>query len=265
MNSPQPTLFVPHGAPTFALRPGAAGAAVEQIAKMLPYPRGVVVISPHWDTPQPIVGTGNQHETIHDFWGFSEELYDIHYPAIGYPEGAEEIAKAIETAGFSVIRDNQRGLDHGAWVPLRFMYPKGDVPIIPLSLQSHTGPDGAYQLGQALAPVTERGFMIVATGSITHNLRDYQYAWQTDGRTPAYVKPFADWIAQRVAENDIPALLDYLHQAPSANQAHPTEEHLLPLFVALGAAGPKRRGKRVYAGIDDFVIAMDAYIFQPVD
>ena len=263
MRPTQPSLFVPHGAPTFALRPGAAGAAIAAAAGALSLPRAIVIVSAHWDTALPTGGLADRPETIHDFWGFPEELYALRYPASGCREAAEEVVAAIQTAGLPVERDAGRGLDHGAWVPLRLMFPDADVPVVPLSIQSHGGPQQAYQLGQALAPLAARGFLIVASGNVTHNLRDYQTAARNGGQTPAYVRQFADWIAARLDAGDIPALLDYRRQAPGAVQSHPSDEHLLPLYVALGAGGENARAERFHSGIDDYVIAMDAYSFLP--
>ena len=261
MTSTQPALFVPHGAPTFALRPGAAGAALTAIAHTLSRPRAIVIVSAHWDTPTPTVGFADRLETIHDFWGFPEELYTLRYPATGCREAAQEVVEAIQSAGLPVQADPQRGLDHGAWVPLRLMFPDADVPVIPLSIQSQAGPAVAYRLGQALTPLAAQGFLIIASGNLTHNLRDFQLAWRNGGQTPAYVREFTDWMADHLAARDIPALLDYRRQAPGAIQAHPTDEHLLPLYVALGAAGGPATIERFHAGIDDYVIAMDAYAF----
>lgn len=258
-----PSLFVPHGAPTFTLQPGAAGSALRSLADSLARPRAIVIVSAHWDTAVPHVGTASRLETIHDFWGFPEALYAIRYPATGCREAAEEVAASLTQAGLSVVRDEERGLDHGAWVPLRLMFPDADIPVIPLSLQSQEGPVGAYRLGQALAPLTGRGFLIIGSGSITHNLRDYQLAWQNGGMSPGYVREFADWLAQKTAASQLEALLDYRRQAPEAVRAHPSEEHLLPFYVALGAGGPDASVSRFHSGIDDYVIAMDAYAFQP--
>jgi 4,5-DOPA dioxygenase extradiol len=135
------------------------------------------------------------------------------------------------------------------------------VPVIPLSLQSRGGPEAAWGLGRALAPLAARGFLVIGSGNVTHNLHDFQIAWRQGGQTPAYVRAFADWMADRLAARDLPALLDYRRQAPGAVQAHPTDEHLLPLYVALGAAGDSARIERFHAGIDDYVLAMDAYAF----
>lgn len=263
MNASPTALFVPHGAPTFALRPGAAGAALSTLAGTLPTPRVIIIVSAHWDTAVPTVGFAGRPETIHDFWGFPDELYAIRYPATGCREAADEVVAAIAAAGLPVAKDAERGLDHGAWVPLRLMFPEAEVPVIPLSIQSRAGAEQAYRLGQALAPLAARGFLVIASGNVTHNLRDYQRAYQSGGQTPAYVREFSDWLAGRLAAHDIPALLDYRRQGPGAVQAHPSDEHLLPLYVALGAGGEQAQARRFHAGIDDYVIAMDAYSFLP--
>lgn len=263
MNQTLPTLFVPHGAPTFALRPGAAGAAIAAAAKNLPLPRAIIIVSPHWDTAVPTVGCAERLETIHDFGGFPAELYTLQYPATGCPEAAQEVAAAIAAAGLPVELEPTRGLDHGAWVPLRMMFPDADVPVIPLSLQSRGGPQQAYRLGQALAPLAAQGFLIIASGNITHNLQDYFVASRNGGQTPAYVREFSDWMADHLASSDIAEMLNYRQQAPNASRAHPTDEHLLPLYLALGAAGSDATSQRIHAGIDDYVIAMDAYKFLP--
>ncbi|MCB4358247.1 DODA-type extradiol aromatic ring-opening family dioxygenase [Quatrionicoccus australiensis] len=263
MTQSLPALFVPHGAPTFALRPGAAGAAIAAAARQLPLPRAIVIVSAHWDTAEPTVGYAVRPETIHDFWGFPEELYALNYPATGCREAADEVVAAIRSAGLPVASDAGRGLDHGAWVPLRLMFPEADVPVIPLSIQSHGGPQQAYALGRALAPLAAKGFLVIASGNVTHNLRDYQMAWRNGGQTPAYVREFTDWLSERLQAGDIDALLDYRRQSPGGVQAHPSDEHLLPLYVALGAAGENASTERFHAGIDDYVIAMDAYSFLP--
>jgi 4,5-DOPA dioxygenase extradiol len=263
MSNAMPTLFVPHGAPTFALRPGAAGTALANIAKKLPAPRAIIIISPHWDTAVPTVGSSAQPETVHDFGGFPEELYRIQYPATGCPEGAQEVMQAIQAAGLPAELAPRQGLDHGAWVPLRLMFPEADVPVIPLSLQSRAGPQQAYRLGQALAGLGEKGFLVIGSGNLTHNLQDYFVASRNDGQTPSYVRDFAEWIADRVENQGIEELLNYRVTAPSATRAHPTDEHLLPLYVAWGAAGADAKAERFYSGIDDYVLAMDAYTFTP--
>lgn len=261
---PLPTLFVPHGAPTFALRPGPAGAALARIAASLPRPRAVLMISPHWDTPEPEVGTGARLETIHDFHGFPAELYEISYPATGCPEAAREVAAALRAAGLPVHEAPAHGLDHGAWIPLRLMYPDAEVPVIPLSLQSQHGVAGAYRLGQALVPLTAQGFLVIGSGNVTHNLGDYGRARTNGGAGLDYVRDFPAWLTEHLQQHKLGALLDYRRQAPQAVRAHPSDEHLQPLYVALGAAGRDARVEHLHTGISDYVLAMDAYAFTPV-
>lgn len=257
-----PSLFVPHGAPTFILKPGAAGAALAQTGASLPRPRTIIIVSAHWDTDEPMVGFAGRPETLHDFGGFPQALYSLRYPATGCPAGSQTVLEALQDAGFAARRDLQRGLDHGAWIPLSLMFPEAEIPVLPLSIQSHRNPAHHYRLGQALQGLTTQGFLVIASGNLTHNLDDYQRAVMLSGQTPAYVRSFADWFARRLDEGDIPALLDYRRQAPGARQAHPQDDHLLPFFVALGAAGPGPHSRRLHAGIDDFVLAMDTFRFD---
>ena len=257
----QPTLFVPHGAPTFALRPGVAGAAIARAASRLPAPRAVIIVSPHWDTAVPTVGFAARLTTIHDFRGFPEELSRIRYPATGCPKGSEEVVAALRGAGFAPASDPDRGLDHGAWVPLRMMYPDADVPVIPLSIQSALGPAHHLRLGRALAPLAASGFLVVGSGNLTHNLGDYGVAARSGGQTPGYVRAFADWTWRQLESGDEPSLIDYRSRAPDGVRAHPQEDHLLPLYVALGAAGARAHVVRLHAGVDDYVLAMDAFEF----
>ncbi|MEN9317022.1 MAG: hypothetical protein RIS35_3415 [Pseudomonadota bacterium] len=264
MPAPLPTLFVPHGAPTFALRPGAAGAALARMAANLSEPRAIVVVSPHWETSEVTVGFAERPATIHDFRGFPAPLYEIGYPAQGDPVFAEEIAFLLESSGLGRIgRDPGRGLDHGAWIPLRIMFPDAGIPVIPVSVPSRAGAADAWRLGIALAPLAHDRVLVIGSGNLTHNLRDWYQVQAAGGAVPAYVDGFPEWIAQRAAAGDVDALVDYRSQAPDAVRAHPTDEHLLPFHVALGAAGEGARAERFFRGVESAVIAMDAYAFHP--
>jgi 4,5-DOPA dioxygenase extradiol len=262
MNNNRSVLFVPHGSPMFALHPGAAGSAMTDVVSQLATPRAIVVVSPHWETAVPTVGTATRLETIHDFGGFDPRLFEIQYPATGCPEAAQQVVAALQAAGLPVATDAQRGLDHGAWVPLRMMYPAADIPVIPLSIKSHASAAYHYALGEALRPLTSKGFLIIGTGSITHNLRDYMICAHNNLPTPPYVRRFADWVATQLAQTDFTPLINYRQTCADASPAHPTEDHFMPFFVALGAAGDKPDAERFYAGVDDYVIAMDGYCFN---
>lgn len=266
MGTSPSVLFVAHGSPMFAIEPGAAGAALQAMATELARPRVVLVISPHWETQQPTVGTteavaDHRLETIHDFGGLDPRLYEIQYPASGSPQAAQEVVEALLNAGLPVSADPRRGLDHGAWVPLRYLFPSADAPVVPLSIQHHGGPVHAYRVGLALAPLVEQGWLIVASGNITHNLHDWQRVSGGMAIDTSYARRFSDWVAEQLEAGNTEALLDYRQQHPDAVQAQPLDEHLLPLFTALGAAGPEGHSRVVHRGIRDHVIAMDGYAF----
>ncbi|MEW5836831.1 MAG: class III extradiol ring-cleavage dioxygenase [Pseudomonadota bacterium] len=256
-----PSLYISHGSPMTALEPGPTGVRLAELAAALPRPRAIVVASAHYLANTPRTGGAAHPETVHDFGGFPRALYALRYPAPGDPALAGRVAALLDAAGLAARIDPERGLDHGIWVPLRLMYPDADIPVVPLSIQPMLGPAHHYALGRALAPLRDEGVLVIGSGSITHNLHDFRAGYDADHEAP-YVRPFIGWIEQRLAAGDTAALLDYRRQAPFAERAHPTDEHLLPLFVALGAAGKAARSRRLDAGIDLGFLAMDIYRFD---
>lgn len=256
-----PSLYISHGSPMTALHPGQVGVRLAEIAAHLPRPQAIVIASAHWLARQPGVGAAQRPETIHDFYGFPPDLYALDYPAPGAPALAAQVAQLLNGAGLGAGLDTHRGLDHGAWVPLRLLYPQADIPVVPLSIQPHLGPAHQYAVGRALAPLREQGVLVIGSGSITHNLHDFRAGYSETNEAP-YVRPFIGWLEQKINAGDIDALLDYRRQAPFAERAHPTDEHLLPLYVALGAAGEHVAAQRIDAGIDLGFLAMDIYRFD---
>jgi 4,5-DOPA dioxygenase extradiol len=257
-----PTLFLSHGSPMFAVEPGRAGRAWAKLGRMLPRPRAVLMVSAHWETSVPMVSGNSKPETLHDFGGFPPELYRLTYPAHGAPQLAAQCVSLLKDAEIAAGVDGCRGLDHGAWVPLRWMYPNADVPVVQLSVQPLLGPAHHAKLGRALAPLTRDGVLIVGSGHTTHNLRD----WMSNARRPeplTYVRAFSEWLAAALAAHDTDALVAYRERAPDAARAHPSEEHFLPLFVAYGAAGEHSRPERVVDGFENGALAMDSYLFLP--
>lgn len=256
-----PTLFVSHGAPSFALDPGLAGPRLTALGQSLPRPQAVLVVSPHWMTPHPVVGTVARPETIHDFGGFAPALYELQYPTAGHPVLARHAGDALADAGWTVREDARRGLDHGAWVPLMHLWPEADVPVFQVSLPGHLDADRAWAFGQALAPLAEEGVLIVGSGSLTHNLYEFRLG---HGNDEAYVRAFAGWVRAAVEQGDGARLRRTLIDAPQAQRAHPTTEHFWPLLVAAGAsdrgAGPAP-ARVVEGGIAHGVLSMDAYVF----
>jgi 4,5-DOPA dioxygenase extradiol len=257
-----PALFISHGSPLQAVDGGRTTEAWRALAAELPRPRAVLAVSAHWETPAPVVSGAERPETIHDFGGFPGALFEIQYPAPGSPWLAGRVRDLLSADGFEVTVDPQRGLDHGAWVPLRAMYPDAGVPIAQLSIQPHLGPEHHVRLGRALAPLRDEGVLIAATGSMTHNLRDWRPVHRAEGDSPPlpYVPAFQEWMHDKLTRNDIDALVDYRQRAPGAVRAHPSDEHLLPLYVAIGAGGSAVR--RVHGDIKEAALAMDAYTFS---
>jgi 4,5-DOPA dioxygenase extradiol len=255
-----PTLYVSHGAPTLALDPGNTGPALTALGRELPRPAAILMVSAHWETPRPAASTASQPETIHDFGGFPDELYRMTYPAPGAPDLARRAKDLLDAAGIGADLDPRRGLDHGAWVPLRFLYPAADVPVTQLSIQPRLNPTHHYRVGEALRPLREAGVLIIGSGSLTHNLSELRMTAAKPATEP-YALEFQEWVYQAINANDIATLLDYRRLAPQAVRAHPTDEHFLPLFVALGAAGGSVSARRVNDEITFGALAMDAYLF----
>jgi 4,5-DOPA dioxygenase extradiol len=256
---PLPSVFISHGSPMHALEPGAAGEAWKALGRRLPRPRAILVASAHWETSLPMLTGNPKPETIHDFYNFPEPLYRLRYPAPGAPAIAQRAQALLKEAGFPAAIDGCRGLDHGAWAPLLYAYPDAQVPVIQISVQPALGPRHHLSVGKALRPLSQDGVLIVGSGHMTHNLRD----WARGGGKPEpYAREFADWVNARLLAHDFDALIDYRSRAPSGVRAHPTDEHFLPLFPALGAAREDARPQRIYDAIDAGVLAMDAYVFD---
>jgi 4,5-DOPA dioxygenase extradiol len=253
------SVFVSHGSPMHALEPGAAGEAWRSLAKRLPRPKAILIASAHWETNLPMLTGSAKPETIHDFYNFPEPLYRLRYPAPGAPEVAKRAQALLKEAGFTAGIDGCRGLDHGAWSPLLYMYPQADVPVVQISVQPALGPRHHVELGKALRALTQENVLIIGSGHMTHNLRD----WARGQGAPApYAREFQQWVKQALEARDVESLVDYRSRSPHGVRAHPTDEHFLPLFFALGAAGEAAKPQRVYDAIDSGVLAMDAYVFS---
>jgi 4,5-DOPA dioxygenase extradiol len=257
-----PALFVSHGAPTFPLTDAPARFFLESLADRMPErPRAILVVSAHWETATPSVTTSAVNSTIHDFHGFPAELYQIQYNAPGAAWLAERVAGLVEASDTKVLRDPTRGLDHGAWVPLRLAFPDADVPVVQLSVQTALGPDYHYRLGRLLAPLRDEGVLIVGSGSFTHDLSSFrEYYNAVNAPAPDWVLAFAEWMERALDEQRTADVLAYRTKAPHAVRNHPTEEHLLPLFVALGA-GEGGATEHLHASTTHGILRMDAYAF----
>jgi len=256
-----PTLFLSHGSPMLAIEDSPARRFLLELGKALPRPKAIIVASAHWESVGGLaVSLASHPETIHDFGGFPEALFDLQYPVQGAPDTAARAAEMLEQAGYIVKRSVTRGLDHGAWVPLRLMYPDAEIPVAQISLRRGGSPAEHEQMGNALQKLREDDVLIIGSGSLTHNLCAFRGA-SIDAGVPSWVSDFGDWMHARLRANQRELLLDYRAQAPFAVRNHPSEEHLLPLFVAMGAAGDTLKSERLHASYEYAALAMDMYAF----
>ena len=258
-----PTLFVSHGSPLLAVVDSAARRFLKELGPRLPAPTSVLVLSAHYDTPTIEVTSGSKPETIHDFGGFPDELYRLRYPAPGAPELAREIVALLAAAALPAQLAPGRGLDHGAWIPASLMFPRADVPVLQVSIDSSRSPEQHFALGRALRTLRDAGTLVLGSGGATHNLALYAHARgrDDDSAPPEWVEAFNEWTAGAIAARRFDDLFRYSERAPFAAQNHPTAEHFLPLFVTLGAAHDDEKGVRVHSSYDRGLLSLDAYAF----
>ncbi len=253
-----PVVFVSHGSPDALLTAPDALACWREIGDSIAMPGAILVVSAHWQARQPTASMAGAPATLHDFSGFAPELQRRRYPAPGAPALAERVVATLADAGITADLHPDRGLDHGAWVPLSVMYPHAAIPVVQLALARDGGPAAHLAIGRALAPLRDDDVLIVASGSITHNFDWIDRAAGPELEPLPAAAAFANWVGARWMEQDLAALVNY-RSAPHGAAAHPTEEHFLPLFVALGAAdgdAPRQyRPRFAYRGL-----AMDAYV-----
>lgn len=250
-----PALFISHGAPLLAIEESPAHHFLKGLGAQVPRPKAILVVSAHWETASPRVSAVARPETIHDFRGFPQALHDMLYAAPGAPDVAQRVAGLLQAAGIPITVDAARGLDHGAWVPLCLTYPLADIPVTQLSLVQ--GADAAFHLamGKALAPLADEGVLVIGSGSVTHPLGDRGLGGPG---VADWAAAFADWVEACVTSGDMAALVAF-HTAPFAARNHPTDEHFLPLLVALGAGGLP--GRALHRSFQYGALAMDCLAF----
>ncbi|MHB8914912.1 MAG: DODA-type extradiol aromatic ring-opening family dioxygenase [Thiobacillus sp.] len=253
-----PVVFISHGAPDALLKAPDAVACWREIRQSMPSPRAILVVSAQ-EARQPTASLSGAPETIHDFSGFSPQLKRMQYPAPGAPALAERAVALLRDAGIVAELHPNRGLDHGNWVPLSALYPEANVPVAQLSLIQHGSAAQHVALGEALAPLRGEGMLIVTTGAITHNFDWLDWHAPADAKEMPQARAFADWVGTQIDTHDVSALMAYRNTPPGV-AAHPTEEHFLPLFVGIGAAGDdvsqRYQPRFSYGGL-----VMDAYVW----
>lgn len=252
-----PSLFISHGSPILALQPGESGPALARLAAEMPRPRAIVMVSAHWESHELLVNGNPQPETWHDFGGFAAELFAVQYPAPGLPDLTREVVELLAASDLPARIDSRRPFDHGVWVPLSLMYPQADIPVVQISLPSRQGPELQTRIGKALAGLRADGVLIIGSGSITHNLGELN--WNGDSaRVEPWAQAFRDWMIDKLASDDESALHQYRSLAPHAVRAHPSDEHLLPLYFARGAGD---EFSIAHQGFTMGALGMDIYRF----
>jgi 4,5-DOPA dioxygenase extradiol len=253
-----PTIFVSHGAPTLVLEEVPARAFLAGLAASVPRPRAVLAVTAHWTTAAPVVSAAERPATVHDYYGFPDQLYALDYPAPGAPELAERAAALLADAGLAPQLSRTHGRDHGSWVPLMLMYPAAEVPVAELSVQPGRDLDHHLRLGRALAPLRDEGVLVLGSGGLTHNLREF-FARPAGVEEPVWVSEFAEWVNDAVIRGDEASLAASFERAPHGRRNHPTPEHFLPLLVAAGAGGGP--GRRIHQSADG-VLRLDAFLWD---
>eukprot|EP00262_Sarcandra_glabra_P019196 TRINITY_DN7151_c0_g1_i1.p1 TRINITY_DN7151_c0_g1~~TRINITY_DN7151_c0_g1_i1.p1 ORF type:complete len:262 (-),score=19.21 TRINITY_DN7151_c0_g1_i1:42-827(-) len=259
------TFFISHGSPTLSIDEklearGFLKSWQEKIYR--PIPKSILVISGHWETAEPTVNVVDRNSTIYDFYGFPKSMYQLKYPAPGAPQLAKRVKELLTKAGFErVNEDKSRGLDHGAWVPLMFMYPEANIPVCQLSVQTDMDAEHHYNMGKALAPLREEGVLIFGSGSATHNLKELKFG---GGSTLPWAIEFDEWLKESLLNGRYEEVNHYEVKAPHAKRAHPWPEHLYPLHVALGAASDRSKAELIHHSWSNGSLSYSSYRFSPL-
>lgn len=256
-----PSLFLSHGSPMLAIEDSPAGRFLDGLGEQLPWPKAILVASAHFTGDRPMLGGHPRPHTIHDFHGFPEPLSRIRYPAPGAPDLAQDAAHRLAAAGVRADVQENQGLDHGIWVPLRRMYPRADIPVVPLAVMPVGSAAQHFAIGRALAPLRDNGILVIGSGGFVHNLGDLDRE-NRNAPLAFWAQEFSDWMHATLLARDWAALLDWENRAPHARRAHPTVEHLMPLFVALGAAGDAPEVRNLHRSHELGSLALDAFAFD---
>ncbi len=263
MSHHMPSLFISHGSPMTAIMDTPAHRWLKSFGAQIPRPQSILIATAHFEEEIPVFTADEKPEMIYDFGGFPRELHEIVYAAPGAPELAFKAAQLVQGAGFKTGLVQNRGFDHGAWVPLKLMYPAADIPVVQLSVQHERGAAHHIALGRALEPLRDEGVLIIGSGSLTHNLWELsRNRTEVNADAQDWVVAFTEWVAEKVENGDADAIANYRDQAPFAKENHPRDEHFLPLPFAMGAGGGNAKGKRVHASYDYGLLAMDAFLFE---
>ena len=240
-----PVFFIAHGAPTLAIEQGPYVDFLTKLHKTIQKPEAIVIFSAHYESPVQLIGSVKQYETIYDFYGFPKALYEMTYPAKGHQALAQEIHELFKANNIKSALDDERGIDHGAWTVLKLMYPECDIPVVTLSVDPDKNPQEHYNIGKALAPLREKGVLIIGSGNSVHNLRALNW-YDVNAPTDKWALEFDDWIEKQLKDWNVDELLQYEKKAPHFRKAVPSCEHFIPIILAAGAADGTRKVQPIH-------------------
>ncbi|WP_274363668.1 DODA-type extradiol aromatic ring-opening family dioxygenase [Paenibacillus thermotolerans] len=238
-----PSYFFAHGAPSIVLEDNEYTQLLKEFKNQMPRPKAIVLFSAHWEEPVQTVGAAEAYETIYDFGGFQDELYEMTYPAKGERTLSEQIQSLFRKQGVPSVLNEKRGLDHGAWAVLKLLYPDSDIPVVALSVNRHLTNEQQYQIGRALSELREQDVLIIGSGGTVHNLR--RLKWHSD-EIDEWAQQFDSWLQSKLEAWDTEALFHYRELAPYVQEAVPTSEHFIPLLLAMGSGDANRKAKLLH-------------------
>ena len=251
-----PILFIGHGSPMNAIDDNQYTKTLNALGKSLPKPKAILVISAHWMTKGTWVTEMAKPKTIHDFYGFPKELFEVQYPAPGSPETAHLIREMITQPEIKGDTENW-GLDHGTWSVLRHLYPEANIPVLQLSLDISQPPEYHVQLGQQIAKLREKGVLILGSGNLVHNLR--QIRWEPDAKPYEWAVEFDEWLKQKLISRDFKSVLNDFHNSNAGKLSIPTLEHYFPIHYILGASNEKDELKFEFEEMQNGSISMRSF------
>ncbi|WP_040951782.1 DODA-type extradiol aromatic ring-opening family dioxygenase [Gorillibacterium massiliense] len=254
-----PSYFFAHGAPSLVLEQHEYTAFLKNFAASIPKPRAIVLFSAHWEHTTQAISKVDTYSTIYDFSGFQDELYQMTYPAKGDRSISDEIQSLFKQQGIHSVMDEERGLDHGAWAVLKLIYPNADIPVVALSVNRYLTNEQQYQIGKALSELREKDILIIGSGGIVHNLR--RLKWGAD-QPETWSKSFDLWIKGKLEAWDLKALFAYREEAPFAQDAVPTNEHFIPLLLAMGTGDKTRQAKLLHQSYQLGTLSLSCWQFD---
>lgn len=254
-----PAYFFAHGAPSLVLEQHAYTDFLKSIATETPKPKAIVLFSAHWEKTTQTISAVDTHDTIYDFSGFQDELFQVTYPAKGDRSISDQVQALFAKGGIPSVLDEARGLDHGAWAVLKLIYPDADIPVVALSVNRNLTNEQQYEIGKALSDLRKQDVLIIGSGGTVHNLR--RVKWNTEAADD-WAVAFDNWLQSKLETWDTEALFNYQELAPYAQDSVPTNEHFIPLLLAMGAGDGTKQARLLHRSYQHGNLSLSCWEFK---